>query len=78
MWTESAKMVTATQGGQDRQLKSHFLIKKDDPGVPSIECTINEYSFQKTLYDTGSDVNIVAAVTYQLLHGTMPLQPTYI
>ena len=50
----------------------------DDPGVPSTKCTINGYSFQKTLYDTGSDVNIIAAVTYQLLHGTMPLQPTYI
>jgi len=60
--------------GQDRRLKSPFLIKKDDPGVPSIECTINGYSFQKTLY-TGSDVNIMAAVTNQLLHGTMPLQP---
>jgi len=64
--------------GQDRRLKSPFLIKKDDPGVPSIECTINGYNFQKTLYDTGSDVNIMAAVTYQLQHGTMPLQPTYI
>ena len=65
-------------GGQDRRLKSTFLIKKDDPGLPSIECTINGYSFQKTLYDTGSDDNIMAAVTYQLLHGTMPLQPIYI
>jgi hypothetical protein len=78
MWTESAKMVTAVQGGQDRRLKSPFLIKKDDPGVLSIECTINRYSFQKTLYDTGSDVNIMAVVTYQLLHETMPLQPIYI
>ena len=71
-------MVTAAQEGQDRQLKPPFLIKKDDPGVPSIECTINGYSFQKTLYDTESDVNIMAAVTYQLLFGTMPLKPTYI
>jgi hypothetical protein len=63
--------------GQHRRLKSPFLIKKDDPGVPSIECAINGYSFQKTLYDTGSDDNIMAAVTYQLLHGTMPLQPIY-
>jgi len=45
MGTKSAKMGTAAQGGQDRELKSPFLIKKDDPGVPSIECTINEYSF---------------------------------
>jgi len=78
MWTESTKMVTTVQGGQDCQLKSPFLIKKDDPGVPSIECTINGYFFQNTLYDIGSDVNIMAAVTYQLLFGTMPLKPTYI
>ena len=78
MLTESAKMVTAAQGCQDRRLKSLFLIKKDDPGVPSIKCTINGYYFQKTLYDSGSNVNIMAAVTYQLLHGTMSLQPTYI
>ena len=78
VWTESAKMVTAVQGGQDRQLKLPFLIKKDDPSVPSIERTINGYSFQKTLYDIGSDVNIMAAVTYRLLFGTMPLKPTYI
>jgi len=71
-------MVTAVQRGQDRQLKSPFLIKKDDPGVPSIKCTINGYSFQKTLYNTGSDVNIRAAVTYQLLFRTMPLQQKYI
>ena len=32
-------------GGQDRRLKSPFLIKKDDLGVPSIECTINRYFF---------------------------------
>ena len=65
-------------GGQDRRLKSPFLIKKNDPSVPSIECAINGYSFQKTLYDTASDDNIMAAVTYQLLYGTMPLQPIYI
>ena len=73
MWTESAKMVTAAQGGQDRQLKLPFLIKKDDPGMPSIQCSINGYNFQKTLCDTGSGINIMAAVTYQLLFGTMPL-----
>jgi len=78
MWTESAKMVTAVQGGQDHRLKSVFLTKKDDPGMPSIQCSINGYNFQKTLCDTGSSVNIMVAVTYQLLFGTMPLKPTYI
>ena len=33
MWTESAKMVTVVQGGQDRRLKSPFLTKKDDPAL---------------------------------------------
>jgi len=31
IWTESAKMVTAVQGGQDHRFKSPFLTKKDDP-----------------------------------------------
>jgi len=75
---EDLKHWILVRGGQDRRLKSPFLIKKDDLGVRSIECTINGYSFQKTLYDTGSDVNIMTAVTYQLLHGTIPLQPIYI
>jgi len=78
MWTESAKMVTTVQGGQDRRLKSPFVTKKDDPGMPSIQCSINGYHFQKMLCDTGSGVNIMAAVTYQLLFGTMPLKSTYI
>ena len=78
VWIESAKMVTAVQGGQDRRLKSLFLTKKDDPGIPSIQCSINGYNFQKTLCDTGSSVNILAAVIYQLLFGTIPLKPTYI
>jgi len=38
VWTESAKMVTAVHRGQDRQLKLPILIKKDNPGVPSIQC----------------------------------------
>ena len=78
MWTKLAKMVTAVQGRQGRRLKSPFLVKKDDPGMPSIQCSINEYNFQKTLCDTGSGVNIMAAGTYQLMFGTMPLKPTYI
>jgi hypothetical protein len=61
MWTESAKMVTAVQGGQDHLFKSPFLTKKDDPGMPSIQCSINGYNFQKMLCDTGSGVNIMAA-----------------
>jgi len=78
MWTESVKMVTAIHRGQDRRLKSPFLTKKDDPSMPSIQCSINEYNFQKMLCNIGSGVNKMAAATYKLLFGTMPLQPTYI
>jgi hypothetical protein len=40
----------------------------------SIQCSIIGYNFQKMLCHTGSGVNIMAAVTYQLLFGTMPLK----
>jgi len=46
--------------------------------MPRIQCSINGYNFQKTPCDTGPSVNIMAAVTYQLLFGTMPLKLTYI
>jgi len=77
VWTKSAKMVTAVHGGQDRRLKSPFVPKKDDPGMPSIQCSINGYNFYKMLSDTGLGINIMAAVTYRLLFGTMPIKPTY-
>ena len=77
MWTKSAMMVTAVQEGQDHRLKSPFLTKMDDLGMPRIQCSINGYNFQKTLCDTESGVNIMDAVTYQLLFGTMPLKPIY-
>jgi hypothetical protein len=75
--TESVRMITAVHREHDHQLKSPYLLKRDDPGVPTIKCTINRSSFQKAVYDTGSGVNIMAKVTYEYLYGTMPLDPTY-
>jgi len=46
--------------------------------MPSFYCNINGYNFYNTTCDTGSGVNIMAAVTYRLLFLTMPLKPTYI
>jgi hypothetical protein len=74
--TESARVITAVTEKHDHQLKSPYLLKKDDPRVPTIECTINRSSFQKTVCDTGLGVNIMTKVTYQYLYGTMPLDPT--
>jgi hypothetical protein len=42
---ETVRMVTAVHREHDHQLKSPHLIKKDDPGVPTIKCTINRSSF---------------------------------
>jgi hypothetical protein len=38
---ESVRMINAVHREHDHQLKSPYLIKKDDPDVPTIECTIN-------------------------------------
>jgi hypothetical protein len=42
---ESVRMINTVHREHDRQLKSPYLIKKDDPGVPTIECTIDRSSF---------------------------------
>jgi hypothetical protein len=65
--TEIVSMITAVHREHDHQLKSPHLIKKDDPGTLTIECTINRCSFQKAVYDTRSGVNIMAKVTYEFL-----------
>jgi hypothetical protein len=74
---ESARVITAIHREHDHQLKSPYLLKRDDPGVPTIECIINRSSFQKAVCDIGSGVNIMAKVTYEYLYGTMPLDTTY-
>ena len=44
----------------DHLLASPFLAKKDDPGVPTIECTIGQRIFHNTFCDIGSGVNIIS------------------
>ena len=46
-------------------LASPFLPKKDDPRVPTIECTIGQRIFHKTFCDIGSGVSIMSKVTYE-------------
>jgi len=55
-------MVTAVYKEYDYLLKSPHLMKKDNPGVPTIQCSINRCSFNKTVNYTGSSVNIMAKV----------------
>jgi hypothetical protein len=75
--TETVRMDTAVHMEHDHLLKSPHLIKKDDPGVLTIQCSINRSSFNKDVCDTGLGVNIMSKVTYEYLYGTMPLEPTY-
>ena len=75
--TETVMMVTAVHRGRDHLLRSLDLIKKDDLGVPTIQCSINKCFFYKAICDTGSGVYIMAKVTYEFLYGSMPLDPTY-
>jgi hypothetical protein len=76
--TESVKMINTVHTEYDHLLISLYLLKQDDPGVPTIECMINQRIFHKTFYDTRSRVNIMTKVTYEYLFDKEPLYPTYV
>ena len=69
---ESINMINTLRLEYDHLLASPFLAKKDDPSVPTIECTIGQRIFHKTFYDIGSSVNIMSKVTYKYLFGDEP------
>jgi hypothetical protein len=56
---ETVNMINTIQSEYDHLLASPFLEKKDDPGVPTIECTISQKIFHKTFYDIRLGVNIM-------------------
>jgi hypothetical protein len=74
---ETIKMINAVNAGSDHLVAPPFLVKKDDPGVPTIEYTINQKIFRNTFCDIGSGANIMSKVTYKYLFGNEPLYPTY-
>jgi hypothetical protein len=74
---KTIKMINAVNAESDHLLSPSFLVKKDDPGVPTIECTINQKIFCNTFYDIGSGANIMLKVIYKYLFGNKPLYPTY-
>jgi hypothetical protein len=75
---ETIKMINAVNAESNHLLAPPFLDKKDDPGVPTIECKINHKIFRNTFCDIGSGANIMSKVTYEYLFGNEPLYPTYI
>jgi hypothetical protein len=74
---EIVKMINIIRSEYDHLLTPPFLVKKDDPGVPTIECAINQRIFYKTFCDIGLGVNIMSKVTYEYLFGNELLYPTY-
>jgi hypothetical protein len=70
-------MINTIQLEYEGLLAPPFLPKKDDPGVPIIECLINQKVFYKTFYDIGSGVNIISKVIHEYLFGNIPLHPIY-
>jgi hypothetical protein len=74
---EKINIINTIQSEYDHLLAPPFLAKKDDPGVPTIECTIGQKIFHKTFCNVGSGVNIMSNVTYEYLFGNEPLYLTY-
>jgi len=74
---ETARMVTTVHREYDHLLKSPHLIKKDNPGVSTILCSIDRCYFYNTIYNIRAGVNLMDKVTYEFLYGSMPMDPTY-
>jgi hypothetical protein len=76
-YEESVNMINTLRSEYDHLLASPYLTKKDDLGVPMIECTNGQRIFHKTFYDIGSGINIMSKVMYEYLFADEPLFPTY-
>ena len=50
---ETINMINTLRSEYNHLLASPFLAKKDDLGVPMIECTIRQRIFHKTFCDLG-------------------------
>jgi hypothetical protein len=76
-YEESVNMINTLRSEYDHLLASPYLTKKDDLGVPTIECTNGQRIFHKTFCDIGSGINIMSKVMYEYLFADEPLFPTY-
>jgi len=74
---ETTQLITALNTENDHMLPKPFPIKRGDPGVPIIECTIKDTTFTHTVCDTRLGCNIMSKQVYDELFD-FPLYPTYI
>jgi len=57
---ETTQLITALNTENDHMLPKPFPIKRGDPGIPIIECTIKNTTFPHTVCDTGSGCNVMS------------------
>jgi hypothetical protein len=71
-------MVNTIEPPIDPAFPPSHLEKKEDLGVPTIDCMIEGSAFYKTFCDIGSSINIMSTVTYKHLYHDRPLCLTYL
>jgi hypothetical protein len=71
-------MINLVHTKYDHLLVSPYLNKRDDLGIPTVDCKINQRIFHKTFCDTRSSVNIISKVMYEYLFGKEPFYLTYV
>jgi len=74
---ETAQLITAVNTENDHMLPKPCPTKRGDPGVPIIDCTINNTAFPYTVSDTRSGCNVMSKQVYDELFD-LPLYPTHI
>jgi hypothetical protein len=75
---EEVWMINTIQSENKNLFPSPLLPKREDPRVPSIHCSINQWNFQRVVCDTGLGINLMSKVTYELIYADLPLYSTYI
>jgi len=64
---EATQLIIALNTENDHMLPKPFPIKRGDPGVPIIECTIKSTTFPHTICNTGSGCNVMSKQVYDEL-----------
>ena len=75
--TETTQLITALNTENDHMLCKSFPIKRGDPRVPIIECTIKDTTFAHIICDTRSGYNVMSKQVYDELFDLL-LYPTCI
>jgi hypothetical protein len=75
---EKGWMINMIQSENENLFHSPLLPKLEDPRVPSIHFSINQWNFQRVICDTGSGIKLLSNLTYELIYGNLPLYSTYI